>query len=473
MKTVVYHGYEFQVPASWPVYRLDQHPTTCVRYDVHAVYLGTPGVNMQCPAGLVGRTQTVSVIPSTTVAAGSGSDDRRPAPAAGRRRRHRGARAARRARGGHPEPDRARAAGRARRGVARRHRPRDLRHRSGGRGAGARHAAGRSGPGRADVAVGLVAVALAAVGERAASSSPRSARRRRPGRSPAGRGREDRPEARRRPRARRRGSRPSTELAGLPANWPVQIMCCRRHRPGDSPGERLRLPAPRRRSRPCGSGGGSTPRSASTSAGPTPPAPTATCRPPGSGPPPHGLGDAADLRRPAGALLAWSGTGAMINPGQAAAEGGPPGRTRSATRGSSASPPARRVLRHGVRAGPGSRLLRHGGLRRRPELHQRGADVHRRVGPDGGRQGLPDRRVLRQDSGIDDMQAAAAARPAGFTRPDAIWIALWDGKPRSTTAPWAGRSGTGRSSTRATSTGTVGGITLSIDRDMVAGPMAR
>src|ERR1700761_4731372 len=73
MKTVVYHGYEFQVPASWPVYRLDQHPTTCVRYDVHAVYLGTPGANMQCPAGLAGRTQTVSVIPSTTVAAGSGS----------------------------------------------------------------------------------------------------------------------------------------------------------------------------------------------------------------------------------------------------------------------------------------------------------------------------------------------------------------------------------------------------------------
>src|ERR1700689_3885142 len=70
MKTVVYHGYEFQVPASWPVYRLDQHPTTCVRYDVHAVYPGTPGAH---PAGLVGRTQTVSLIPSATVAAGSGS----------------------------------------------------------------------------------------------------------------------------------------------------------------------------------------------------------------------------------------------------------------------------------------------------------------------------------------------------------------------------------------------------------------
>ena len=82
MKTVVYHGYEFQVPADWPVYRLDQHPTTCVRYDLHAVYLGTPGANMQCPAGLVGRTQTVSVIPSTTVAAGSGSEitDQREQP---------------------------------------------------------------------------------------------------------------------------------------------------------------------------------------------------------------------------------------------------------------------------------------------------------------------------------------------------------------------------------------------------------
>jgi hypothetical protein len=63
MKTVVYHGYAFQVPASWPVYRLDQHPRTCVRYDVHAVYLGTPGANMDCAAGLVGRTQAVSFIP--------------------------------------------------------------------------------------------------------------------------------------------------------------------------------------------------------------------------------------------------------------------------------------------------------------------------------------------------------------------------------------------------------------------------
>src|ERR1700753_4214148 len=72
-KTVVYAGYAFQVPASWPVYRLDEHPQTCVRYDVHAVYLGTPGANMRCPAGLIGRTQTVSFIPPARAATGRAS----------------------------------------------------------------------------------------------------------------------------------------------------------------------------------------------------------------------------------------------------------------------------------------------------------------------------------------------------------------------------------------------------------------
>jgi Domain of unknown function (DUF1906) len=72
-KTVVYQGYEFQVPASWPVYRLDEHPQTCVRYDVHAVYLGTPGPNMKCPAGLIGRTQAVSFIPGSNIATGAGA----------------------------------------------------------------------------------------------------------------------------------------------------------------------------------------------------------------------------------------------------------------------------------------------------------------------------------------------------------------------------------------------------------------
>lgn len=61
MKVVEYRGYELRVPKSWPVYQLSADPHRCVRYDVHAVYLGTPGANQDCPAGLVGRTETVSV----------------------------------------------------------------------------------------------------------------------------------------------------------------------------------------------------------------------------------------------------------------------------------------------------------------------------------------------------------------------------------------------------------------------------
>jgi hypothetical protein len=43
------------------VYRLDRDPSRCVRYDQHAVYLGQPGANQQCPAHLVGRTATISI----------------------------------------------------------------------------------------------------------------------------------------------------------------------------------------------------------------------------------------------------------------------------------------------------------------------------------------------------------------------------------------------------------------------------
>jgi hypothetical protein len=77
-KTVVFDQYEFQVPASWPVYRLDENPRTCVRYDVHAVYLGRPGSGMQCPAGLIGRSETVSFTPgpASASAARAGSASR-------------------------------------------------------------------------------------------------------------------------------------------------------------------------------------------------------------------------------------------------------------------------------------------------------------------------------------------------------------------------------------------------------------
>ena len=61
LQQVRFGGYTFRVPASWPVYRLDRDPTRCVRYDRHAVYLGRPGADQQCPAHLVGRTTTISM----------------------------------------------------------------------------------------------------------------------------------------------------------------------------------------------------------------------------------------------------------------------------------------------------------------------------------------------------------------------------------------------------------------------------
>jgi hypothetical protein len=69
-RIVVYAGYQFAVPASWPVYRLDQDPAACVRYDVHAVYLGAPGADQQCPAGLLGRTETVTIVAAPGSSAG-------------------------------------------------------------------------------------------------------------------------------------------------------------------------------------------------------------------------------------------------------------------------------------------------------------------------------------------------------------------------------------------------------------------
>jgi hypothetical protein len=75
-RIVVYAGYQLTVPASWPVYRLDQDPATCVQYAVHAVYLGVPGADQQCPASLIGRTETVAIAAASgTPAGGVGRTD--------------------------------------------------------------------------------------------------------------------------------------------------------------------------------------------------------------------------------------------------------------------------------------------------------------------------------------------------------------------------------------------------------------
>ncbi|MFJ8018638.1 DUF1906 domain-containing protein, partial [Streptomyces sp. NPDC096339] len=58
-KTVAFQGHTFKVPDSWEVVDLSADPTKCVRFDRHAVYLGTPGKQQNCPTRLVGRTDAL------------------------------------------------------------------------------------------------------------------------------------------------------------------------------------------------------------------------------------------------------------------------------------------------------------------------------------------------------------------------------------------------------------------------------
>jgi hypothetical protein len=86
LRTVTYRGVQFDVPADWPVHDLAADPSTCVRFDVHAVYLGTPGADMDCPAQIIGRADTVLVEPtagSNSNAAAASSSDVSAATASG------------------------------------------------------------------------------------------------------------------------------------------------------------------------------------------------------------------------------------------------------------------------------------------------------------------------------------------------------------------------------------------------------
>ncbi|MFJ2825987.1 DUF1906 domain-containing protein, partial [Streptomyces toxytricini] len=65
-KAVTFQGHRFEVPADWDVVDLAADPTACVRFDRHAVYLGTPGTQQDCPSGLVGRTEALLVEADTS-----------------------------------------------------------------------------------------------------------------------------------------------------------------------------------------------------------------------------------------------------------------------------------------------------------------------------------------------------------------------------------------------------------------------
>ena len=72
-RVVSYRGVEVTVPTAWPVFRLGANSTVCVRFNRHAVYLGTPGVRERCPLHAVGRTEALLIAPRGGGAAGLAS----------------------------------------------------------------------------------------------------------------------------------------------------------------------------------------------------------------------------------------------------------------------------------------------------------------------------------------------------------------------------------------------------------------
>ena len=66
---MTYLGYSFEVPRGWAVIDLDHHRGTCVRFDRHAVYLGTVSRNQGCPSLVVGTTEAMLVQPASRHAA--------------------------------------------------------------------------------------------------------------------------------------------------------------------------------------------------------------------------------------------------------------------------------------------------------------------------------------------------------------------------------------------------------------------
>jgi Domain of unknown function (DUF1906) len=83
MQTVEYDGYSVTVPSSWRVFHLDTDPGQCVRYDINAVYLGSPGANQNCPSNLMGRAQTITITPAGVSKSGSGGAGSQSAAAQG------------------------------------------------------------------------------------------------------------------------------------------------------------------------------------------------------------------------------------------------------------------------------------------------------------------------------------------------------------------------------------------------------
>ncbi len=73
LRAINYHGYAVAVPRSWPVFNLTTNPRACVRFNRHALYLGTPGSDERCPANAVGRTEAILIEPVRAAGARAGT----------------------------------------------------------------------------------------------------------------------------------------------------------------------------------------------------------------------------------------------------------------------------------------------------------------------------------------------------------------------------------------------------------------
>jgi hypothetical protein len=67
LRTITYAGLSVTVPASWPVIDLAKTPKACVRVDRHAVYLGTPAADQDCPARITGHTEALLLAPAVAL----------------------------------------------------------------------------------------------------------------------------------------------------------------------------------------------------------------------------------------------------------------------------------------------------------------------------------------------------------------------------------------------------------------------
>ncbi|HEY1668851.1 MAG TPA: glycoside hydrolase domain-containing protein [Trebonia sp.] len=466
MKTVAYAGYEFQVPASWPVYRLDQHPETCVRYDVHAVYLGTPGKDMRCAAGLVGRTQTVSLIPGKGAATGSVAV--RSAHSAAPQQP-----------GGTQLQRLAAVHGTITQDTVNHELKVTL-----GTGKPGATVLGTYGTDPAAVEQVLYTLRLAPAGT---ASTPQSAPASPPGGLAAGASRRAQLSAQRAPLAGPTTTKPaSTSWLGVPAGWPVEIV-----QPPPSPPSPPSPPTP-----------------------PTPPTPPSPPAPPKPSPTPfHPVSGFDTCTAPSTSTMhtwrsQYAAAGIYIGGANAACAGGnltagwvktvastgwgllptyvgPQAPCWGAGRGVLISPAT--AAAQGTAAGTDAI-----GDARSLKLPAGSPIFYDMEAYNGGASctnavlkflGAWDRQVRAagyvtgvyssQDSGIVDMQSGAVKKVPGFTPPDAVWIALWDNvaslNDGKLTWPLPDRSKQYSGNVNAT----VGGITLNIDRDFVGGPLAR